>query len=106
MVLGDVEPGVNLDSLERELRQGVEHLKPGQHRAFTDDDAALLLYVDAMGHACIVPCERGHLGGWVTMGVAYRAGASGHGRWDRLPRRYKLSKASLEALDNAKAIDP
>lgn len=108
MTRGDVDTGAEdrLDTLATEMREGVVHYKPGQHRAYTTGERtdAILLYVDGMGHACLVPCERTDLG-WIHVGVALKIMATGvRTGWRQLPKRYKLSDASRRALDDAEVV--
>jgi hypothetical protein len=88
--------------LRRERRAGVEHYAPGQHGAVEDEDCPgvfLLSYVDQMGHAVVIPCER-EGGSWGTAGLAIRAGqVSVETR--QLREDFELSEKMVAALDRA-----
>lgn len=99
-------PASALDDLAVESRAGVPHYAVGQHRAWHDaeePDAAVLLYVDAMGWAVIVGCVREC--DWEPAVILGRVSATGVAqRGAALPEGFVLSDESRAALASATAM--
>lgn len=103
-------PGI--DVLKTEKREGIEHYVPGQHRAFMSPqdgevDARVLVYVNALGWACVLIVERMEFDR--TRGYRARYGmqvsATGIAKpWKALPQDFQLSQDSVRALDNAEEV--
>lgn len=93
-------------ALEKEMRVGVPHYKPGQHQAEVCGDDytyhAVLGYVSAMGHAVQILCKKTD-GGWIAApGTVARSAAQQvvyHSQ--PLPDSFTLSADSVAALDAA-----
>jgi hypothetical protein len=100
------DPADVLAALEREERAGVAHYRAGQHVAWVEPqepNAAVLLYVDAMGWAVIMGCERQC--DWEAVVVLGRVSATGVAQGEReLPADFRLSDAARRALANPEAL--
>lgn len=91
--------------LEKEMRAGVQHYKPGQLNAHLmgDEEAifVFLSWVDAMGHAVAMPVVRKPDGEWETMGVYRKAGQEVVYNALKLEEGYELPAATVEFLKKA-----
>lgn len=100
-------PRAPLEELEREQRSGIPHYKPGQHRAYRAEDepgAAVLVWVNPMGWAIILPCERED-GQWKPVGAVMDARATGiSSQWQELDADFELSDRMRAALDDCEVI--
>jgi hypothetical protein len=85
---------------ETEMRAGVPHYVVGQHRAVGEGDLMLLMYVDVMGWAVLLPC---HLvdGQWQPGSMIQRVSVNRvTSGWVNTPKSFRLSDAMIEALNN------
>lgn len=94
------DPAAVLENLQREDRAGVPHFRTGQHQAWLDSEdprAAVLLYVDVMGWAVILGCQREC--SWEAVAVFGRVSATGVAQAARdLPADFALSDEMRAAL--------
>lgn len=92
--------------LERELRQGVDHYKGGQHRAtIVEEDVCLwatLGFIDVLGAAVLMLCKTNENGDWEPVaGTFMRAGLTMSFGARPLPDDYVLSDKGIAALKEA-----
>jgi hypothetical protein len=104
-------PGI--EKLKTEMREGIEHYVPGQHVAFAkppeegEVDARILLYVNALGWACVLVVERMEFDREHRYRARYGMQVSATGiqkPWKELPRDFQLSGDSVRALDNPEEV--
>lgn len=100
--------------LEREMRGGVEHFKPGQHSAVIVPDCVdaqsgepfdlgRISYVDVTGHHCVVLTKRENGGPWEPTWIG-RVGQVTADGTRRPPEGWTLSEKMLAALAAAPSV--
>lgn len=99
-----------LEGLETEHRAGVKHFVTGQHRAWRmkdeDGEAAMLVYVNVMGHAMVTLCGREGDGPWVMLADRMvTANGLASAEWSPPPADFAFSEKMLAALDAAQDAD-
>lgn len=94
-----------LDGLETEMREGVEHYKVGQHKAWRDGDQYVLRYCNVMGWCYLVLLERAGERSWqpMTLRKITATGLTWEG-WRPMMRDFELSDKMLTALENAEPM--
>lgn len=94
-----------MEGLEAEVHHGVPHFRPGQIRAWRDEDIALLRFVDQLGRAWLVCLDRGG-GDWTPKLAMHRTTGGLASRFTEPPQALRVTEGMRQALAAAEPFPP